>query len=551
MTDITTESLKEIHKHLTQECQDFAAKSMLAFAEAREKYGFIKNDIQSGQSTLKECCDALYDELTVLESSANFKNKLSNSWKSFDTEIRTEVLDFRDYLSPDLTPREMAVAYDLATDRNYIDVPIDKFNYQEYLPGKQSSSENSSGTEIENADAKKRKNSALFTSDPGIKKRINAHNNRYKRDLIKPSINFLINECKKLKVEKEYNQNDSDSENQTRLLLARLFIKLARKPEVRTKIWNREYLNVIFGKSTEGLIKIFSYPPTDSKPARNFNECLDDLRNLFKDSIISDFNFGRIRTELLQELLLSIFHCYISPAYFNKENILEISQELNNKFGMSWNTLMEENCEYMRSKCPDKTFGDLYFLGQMSRPEYYKISDAAERSLVKRIDDFSIRNFKSIGYPLVFELFNKKFIEFFKCYGLDKNVKNNTGNVVFLDNIARQFKRHLVLLFIDAVADMHTDKDEFVNDLEKIRESINNVYPENVDLFLQPKCRDILVKKIGVEYLGKVSLAMINSCVFKDRERITALKVMNNHQNYSVYMNSFKTYEDALNYVRS
>ena len=580
MTDINTESLQDFQKRLVQGWKDFDTESMSVFIEAEEQVSSLKLDIEGLQNNLAANMAKLAKQRRLSDSrTEQFNKSLDDLWYEFDKQVRTSVLDLRESISPDLSPSEMATAYDKATDKNSYDIPVDKFKYQEHLPDRQSDVDNSESTEPDNSRGNQiKQRSSRFRTDPNIEKRIKAKNNRYKRNLVKPSVKFLKDECKRLN--KEYQEviqgTDSGNNEERKKLLARLFIKLARHPEVRKEVWNRDNLKVIFGiNCTEKILRAFSYPSSDTRSIKNFKESAECLNNIFKESIISDFEFNKIRTELLQEFLINLFHCYINPVYFNKDLILVISQELESKFAITWDALMNENCDYMRKRCPERNFGDLYFLGQMSRKGYYKVSDDADRELIGRLDDCSIKIFKLISYPLVFELFSRDFIDFFKCYDLHNKIinqyhENNSNNgvknkndVLFLSNIARQFKRHLVLSFINAVTEMYkydeisavfsVNDDESVeaeNNFEMIRESINNIYPDEVEFFLQPRCRELLEAKMKTEYLGKVFMSEINSCVIKDDEHITALKVIRNGQKHIFYMKKVESYENALDYVR-
>lgn len=571
MTDINSDSIAEFFKKLEKERDELDSLSCERLSGVSE----FKNLFNQYPENLKQQTTVIIDEVRNLKNN-NFLNSIVRSWQDFDKKVMTLALDCRDHITPDLTPYEMADAYDKATDNDCYRFPAKEFNYRKFLPEVKTESEKSDNKEA-NSDVNN--DNLLFTSNPDIQKRVKNYSRRYKRDLVKPTIKFLKRECEKLT-----QRTIADIDDRNRKLISRLFIKLSRNSELRPLIWREEYLKAIFGNGAKKILDAFSYPPSAGSHIKNFKEAVDCLKNLFEGTVIADFDFKNIRTDLLKEFLINAFHCYISPLTFNNNLSTEIAEELEDKFGIDWNELMNENSEFMRKNCPERKFSDLFFLGQMGRTKFLESPELLDEKLIDKLDEVAENGFKLIGYPLVFELYSKDFVNFMACYGFNflilKNEYIDYSNKIkelkklesFNKNINRMFKRYILLSFVDVVKNCYikgnvetADKIGIQNqdieiknkDIDEFRVKLQKTIPEDLTLYLQPRCRDVLENKIGVEFLGQVYASAINACIYKDGNRISnrnekfnVLKVVKSKGEYSWNMGEFNKLGEAEEFVR-
>ena len=338
-------------------------------------------------------------------------------------------------------------------------------------------------------------------------------------------------------------------------------------------------MKVLFGIDGKAVLNAFSYPPTD-RCIKNFQDAVEMLKNLFKNTFVSEFDFKKIRTDLLKELLINTFHCYINPLYFDKTGIFHISRELEEYFDISWDELMKDETEYMKMMCPGKMLSDIFFLGQMSRTDFCKSPEQIDENLINKIDKVAGNSFRLIGCPLVFDLYSTEYFNLMELYGFNFSIIKQDDNLLlneikkiefFSKNVKQLFERYVLLSFIDLVNNYYINQNKQVfseneihdsefeamnNELEKLRLKIIKTFPKDVEFYVQPRCREVLENMVGVEYLGKVYISSVNACVFRieyknNIELTRVLKVLKNGESYFWDVSEFSNYEDAIDYVRS
>ncbi|WP_274968905.1 hypothetical protein, partial [Succinimonas amylolytica] len=517
MTDLNYDLFKEFHENLQKEMKDLENFSDATSVVAIECSVF-KSAVMQHIENLTQQRTEILDEVNSLKTNG-FMESLVKSWRKFDKDVRINANNFREKISPGISAYEMASVFDKATDNDIYERSAKDFNYRDYIKsthkvsGKNDNHEDSTG---------KRDTTTLFTSDPYIEKIIKEQEgNLYKRDLLKPTIKFLKKECKTL-----IERTATDIDNDKRGLLARLFFKLARNSELRPLIWNEEYLKVLFGIDVKEVLNTFSYPQISDKHIKNFQDAVEILNSLFLNTFVSDFDFKKIRTELLKELLINAFHCYINPLYFDKTGILNISRELEEYFDISWDELMKEETEYMKMVCPGKILSDIFFLGQMSRTDFCKSPEQIDENLINKIDKVASNSFRLIGCPLVFDLYSTEYFNLMELYGFnfsiikqDDNLLLNVRKIIefFSKNVKQLFKRYVLLSFIDLANNYYINQNKQVfseneihdsefeamnNEVENLRLKIIKTFPKDVEFYLQPRCREVLENMVGVEYLG-------------------------------------------------
>jgi len=609
MADSNADSIEEFHQKLDNEL-----KVLEKFSDAISVTvcGEFKNDVAQHTENLIQQIKVTSDEVKALNND-KFVKSVSDLWRNFDTSVREMTIACREHISPGLSEDEMADAYDRATDNNCYEHPANAqdFDYHQYLHDVQTDlekSENHGDNSVITDD------NYLFRN-PDIEKRDKARRkNLQKYDLVKPTVRFLKN-CKKLLLRNVDNESSQDNgattlyggidsgniiereqqghfgdintanvlENEKKALIARLIIKLVRNSELRPYIWNEDYLKLIFGAAGNKLLDLFSYPPLQDNTITNFLEAAETLHNLFQGTVIADFDFKTIRTDLIKDLLVHEFYCCICPLTFDNKRIFKIAQELNYKFGISWDALMNEETEDMKRMCPEHNFSDLFFLGQMSRINFYKLPDKLDETIIDKIDQAAESAFRRMGFPLIFELYSKEYFHFMRGYGFNntrlmnrelKQFHKLKQSAFFDRNIKIWFKRYMLLSFVDFINDNYMNKTVEMLDNNGIQdlktETKNNVFdnimviiqktfPIKIEFYLQPRCRNELEKKVGVEYLGQVYVSPVNACVFKvstgcsfNKDEVTwVLKVLKQGKSYVWDVTEFYDYEKAVDDLRS
>lgn len=503
-------------------------------------------------------------EKIIIENPVRHKNeKIFNSffehvidnWQKFDAKLIKTYYSFYESNCKKPSLREMASDYDNATDYNKF---IHGFDYHKFI--------DSAVKEDDDVKSNANNNEFEFKSRPEIEKlKTEDRNGKRSRDIKQAAIKYLTSFTNPQQSTNVDDQLTKDS----RKLLEKLYIKLSHEKIVHDTFWeDSEKLEKIFGKTFVIQLKdAFSFP-RKGVYISNWKEGAEYLKKLFHETEISDFNFGEISSDILLEFLLHSFHYYLAPRFFDIEKVYSISRDIETKFDFSWKTIMSEQSDYMRKECPNRHFNDLYLIALMSKKDIFSNK---YHDLIKRIEYNYENIFSFIGAPLFLSIAKSDFDIFLQLYGCNpktlvetkminkkiivetKQLYNNICN-----NIKTIYKKCLVICFVDSIIELFKstsnhlvnknaqdssfNENKCVLEKSKIVEELSGIYPDVVKLYIQPKCRKIMTKKLGVELLGEVFLSHANRCVINTSKGYKVITLSD--ENASINMNDCEDNEN-------
>ena len=495
-------------------------------------------------------------EKTIIENLVHHKNeKIFNSffknvidnWQKFDTKLIKTYYSFYESNCKKPSLREMASDYDNATDYNKF---IKGFDYHKFI--------DSAVKEDDDVESDANNNEFEFKSRPEIEKlKTEDRNGKRSRDIKQAAIKYLISFTNQKQSTNVDNQLTKDSHK----LLEKLYVKLSHEKIVHDAFWeDSEKLEKIFEKTVVIQLKnAFSFPRKGIYVS-SWKDGAKYLTSVFQETEISDFNFTEISSDILLELLLHSFHYYLAPRFLNLDMISSLSEDIEIKFDFPWKSIMLEQSDFMRKECPDRHFKDLYLIALMSKTDIFsnKYLD-----FLKRIENSYENTFNFIGTPLFLNIAKGDFDIFLQLYGCNpktlvdtkiiskeiiaetKQLYNNICN-----NIQKIYKKCLVLCFIDTiielfksasnhlanknVQDSSFNENKYVLEKSKIIEELFGIYPEDVKLYIQPKCRKIMAKKLGVELLGEVFLSHTNRCVINTSKGFKVISLSDENASFNM-----------------
>ncbi len=484
------------------------------------------------------------------EDTNSFREWVCNNWQEFEYGLIKSCTEFHNRVNSKFSKQGIASDYDFATDENHYNVK--GFDYRNYLPNR------ISNHHTDALDTSSQDNlNIVFTSHPAIQKiRTEDLKRRSERDAKATAIEFLLQELPKITHD---TQTITEKSHEKIYLISKLFIKLIHEKKLYP-LWD----DTIFQKLGIGESKSFLEFPL-GQYFKNFDDAVIYVKRLFSKTIIKNFEFSQIRTDIIFELLINSLQYYLTPQYFNYDTALNLAENIKNKFDYSSDKLLDDKTYHMKKHCPERSMKDLLFLGLMSQTDIFCGKYSKDLGVCEK---FSSNFFSYIGNPLIPKFVKQDFYYFLRCYGCNTNfleipedkielVRNKYNTVC--TNLKIFFRRRLLIAFIDSVLDIYqkqisynvvsksVDPEDILIIKTKLMDQLCNIYPDGVEFYLQPSCRKIMADKFGLDYLEKAYLSHINACVLKTKDSYIAVKICIN-RSYQLITNQSTGFEfDIIN----